>query len=145
MPSKYLPIGSVVKLKGNDKKIMIIGYYGLEYDKSVKIYDYMGCSYPEGLLIKNNSYYFDHDNITSVVFYGYLDSSFNSLNSNLLDQRDVESLDTVDEDKKTDIPFVDIKLDNLEELSKDDNSKVENIVDVEIPHYKFDENGIIIN
>ena len=29
MPSKYLPIGSVVKLKGNDKKIMIIGYYGL--------------------------------------------------------------------------------------------------------------------
>ena len=40
---------------------------------------------------------------------------------------------------------MDIKLDNLEELSKDDNSKVENIVDVEIPHYKFDENGIIIN
>ena len=29
MPSKYLPIGSVVKLKGNDKKIMIIGYYWL--------------------------------------------------------------------------------------------------------------------
>ena len=44
MPSKYLPLGSIVKLKNSDKKLMIIGYYSLEYNNSVKIYDYEGDS-----------------------------------------------------------------------------------------------------
>lgn len=86
MPNKYLPIGSIVKVKDIDKKIMITGYYSIEYNNSVIIYDYVGISYPEGLLLKNNSYSFNHSDITSLVFTGYLSSEYNKLNSNLLDQ-----------------------------------------------------------
>ena len=63
MNNKYLPIGTIVKLKSIDRLIMIIGYYSMEYQNSVKIFDYVGCSYPEGMLIKNNSYSFNHSDI----------------------------------------------------------------------------------
>lgn len=185
MPNKYLPIGSIVKLKGNDKKLMVIGYYSLEYNNSVKIYDYVGCSYPEGLLIKNNSYSFNHSDISTVVFNGYLDASFNRLNANLLDQpSDEESLakptsfvnvkfdkngvvvydelspikeepaiieDSISnpfnskEVKETasKMPFVDIKLDNLSDI-KNDEKAVSDTKEIENKFkFTFDENGIV--
>ena len=37
MEEKYLPIGSVVTVKDINKKLMIIGYYSLEYKNSVKL------------------------------------------------------------------------------------------------------------
>ena len=38
MQDKFLPIGSVVLLKGEGKKVMIIGYYGLDQTgKTVEI------------------------------------------------------------------------------------------------------------
>ena len=86
MPNKYLPIGSVVKLKNNDKFLMITGYYSLEYNNSVKIYDYVGCSYPEGFLIRNNSYSFNHSDILQVVFAGFVNDDYKKLNANLIDQ-----------------------------------------------------------
>ena len=35
MEEKYLPIGSVVTVKDINMKLMIIGYYSLEYKNSV--------------------------------------------------------------------------------------------------------------
>mgnify|MGYP004559404369 FL=1 len=129
MPNKYLPIGSVVKLKGNDKKIMIIGYYSLEYNNAVRIYDYVGCSYPEGLLIKNNSYSFNHSDISSVVFNGYIDESFNKLNTNLKDEP------SDDKNLETKSSFINVKFDEngvvvYDELSpvKEDNSIIEDSI-----------------
>ena len=45
---------SIVKLKNSEDKIMIVGYSAVEYHDGMEIYDYMGCSYPMGLLLNNN-------------------------------------------------------------------------------------------
>jgi len=42
MKDKYLPIGSVVILKGGQKKIMITGYFSVEGNNLDEIYDYNG-------------------------------------------------------------------------------------------------------
>ena len=37
MEQKYLPIGSVCTLKGKNKKVMITGYYSVEFNGNFKI------------------------------------------------------------------------------------------------------------
>ena len=49
MFERTLPIGSVVSLYGGEKRLMILGYVKyLQGDDSGKVYDYCGCTYPEG-------------------------------------------------------------------------------------------------
>lgn len=91
MEEKYLPIGSVVTVKGLNKKVMIIGYYSLEYQNSVKIYDYVGCIYPEGMLMKNNMFSFNHSDITNCDFVGFKDSAYETLNKNLNSQLNTDT------------------------------------------------------
>ena len=93
MEEKYLPIGSVVTVKGLNKKVMIIGYYSLEYQNSVKIYDYVGCNYPEGMLMKNNMFSFNHSDITNCDFVGFKDTSYETLNKNLNSQLNTDTKD----------------------------------------------------
>ena len=47
---KYLPIGTVVLLKGGQKRLMITGFCSIPKEDKTKIYDYTGCLYPEGVL-----------------------------------------------------------------------------------------------
>ena len=82
MDTKYLPIGSVVLLN-NDKKVMIIGYYSIQYNNTIKMNDYLGCSYPEGMLLPNDLISFNHDDIEQVIFTGYVDDSYEHLNDNM--------------------------------------------------------------
>ena len=56
MNEKYLPIGSIITTKKSSQKIMIVGYFGLEYTEAIEVYDYMGCTYPKGLLEKIEEY-----------------------------------------------------------------------------------------
>ena len=45
----FIPLGSIVTLHGSNKKIMIMGrLLTNSKDKSNMLYDYYGCSYPEG-------------------------------------------------------------------------------------------------
>ena len=71
--NKYLPIGSIVELKNNDKKFMITGYFSLECDDSIKIYDYVGCLYPEGVISSSQTLLFNHDQIEKVYHLGLVD------------------------------------------------------------------------
>lgn len=66
---KYLPIGSVVLLKGAQKKLMIFGRYQKEKDED-KVWDYIGCLYPEGNLDLEHSYLFQHEQIDTVYYLG---------------------------------------------------------------------------
>ena len=43
---KYLPLGSIVLLKGAKKRLMIYGRKQKEADTD-EIWDYIGCLYPE--------------------------------------------------------------------------------------------------
>lgn len=130
MGKRYLPIGSVVKLKNKNKPLMITGYYSVEYDNDLEIYDYSGCAYPEGILIKSSCCSFNQKDIENMLFEGYKTDEYTTLTNGLndIDNEIVEGNIKYFEDKE-------IKLDKLEK-NKDD--------DFIIPHYEFDDDGIII-
>ncbi len=79
--NKFLPIGSVVLLKGGKRELMIISYCiipnGDAYDKNGKVdvkdkmFDYGGCVYPEGMITSDQLFAFNHDQIEKVCFKGY--------------------------------------------------------------------------
>ncbi|WBY63711.1 MAG: DUF4176 domain-containing protein [Thermocaproicibacter melissae] len=69
---EYLPIGSVVLLKGGTKKIMIYGRKQMAVE-SGKMYDYVACFYPEGNVSDEYTFLFDHNQIDKVIFKGYSD------------------------------------------------------------------------
>lgn len=73
MKEKYLPIGSVVLLKGGKKRAMITGFCSVAQENQEKIYDYSGCVYPEGYLSSNQVCLFDHEQIEQIYFVGYED------------------------------------------------------------------------
>ena len=71
MYNSYLAIGTVVMLKGEGKKVMIIGYYGRDtQDKAV---DYMGVTYPEGYLSADAIVGFNQNEVLQVLHEGYKD------------------------------------------------------------------------
>ena len=72
MKDKYLPIGTVCSIKGKNKKIMITGFYGVEFNGNFKINDYLGCVYPEGLLLPNSTCFFNHSDIEEILFMGFV-------------------------------------------------------------------------
>ena len=59
MKEKYLPIGTIVMLKGGKKRLMIVGFCmeAKDGDKTVK-FDYAGCLYPEGVTLSNQFFSF---------------------------------------------------------------------------------------
>lgn len=71
MEQKYLPIGSVCTLKGKNKKVMITGYYSVSFSGNLKINDYMGCAYPEGMILPEFVCSFNHTDIEKVEFVGF--------------------------------------------------------------------------
>lgn len=71
---KYLPIGTVVMLKGGTKRVMISGFCAIEENnEEKKMWDYSGCLYPEGFLSSNQTCLFDHEQIERVYHYGLID------------------------------------------------------------------------
>lgn len=73
MREKYLPIGTVVLLKGGKKRAMITGFCSTSQEDQSKIYDYSGCVYPEGYLSSDQVCLFDHNQIEKIFFVGYED------------------------------------------------------------------------
>jgi len=67
---KYLPIGTVVTLAGGKKRVMITGFWTLEYGNKEKVWDYSGCIYPEGFLSSNQTCLFDHEQIETIHHLG---------------------------------------------------------------------------
>lgn len=94
---KFLPIGTVVLLKGGQRKIMITSYCpvpkGDIYDKKEKIeldkdkvFDYGGCFYPEGIINSNRVFIFNHDQIEKVFYMGYESEESNKFNEILKEE-----------------------------------------------------------
>lgn len=72
MYKDLLPIGSVVLLKGGNKKIMICGRIQAQAGKNT-IYDYSACFFPEGIIDPSNMFFFNRDAIDKVFFIGCQD------------------------------------------------------------------------
>ena len=80
---KYLPIGSVVLIKDAKKRVMITGFVVISPSYENKIFDYMGCLYPEGVISSDKSLLFDHDDIQQVFAIGYSDEEQKMFNNKL--------------------------------------------------------------
>ena len=109
MENEYLPIGSVVLLKNANKRVMITGFYVSSQEvNSDKVYDYVGCLYPEGVISSSQNLVFDNDQISQIVFVGYRDIEEQLFKENL-----VKSI--------------------KEKNNKKDNEKIEKKEEMEIP------------
>lgn len=70
---EFLPIGTVVLLKEATRKVLIIGFAQVE-ENNKKIWDYVGCVYPVGVISNNTSLLFDKEQIDKVISLGYSDN-----------------------------------------------------------------------
>lgn len=69
---KFLPLGSVVKLKGATKRVMICGR--VQVDTSTqKEYDYSACAFPEGIIKSDEMILFNNEDVDTVYFLGLQD------------------------------------------------------------------------
>lgn len=99
---KLLPLGSVVILKGNTKKMMLIArMIAAPVDGKIYRFDYGACLYPEGMM-GDSLIYFNHEDIFKLVHEGYADDD------NTLMLENIEAIT-----QETDIPKG-----NVSELNK---------------------------
>lgn len=71
MEGKYLPIGSVCRLKGSDYPLMIIGFCVKKTVDDIEMHDYAGCPYPTGIISSEINFLFDHKQIEEILFRGF--------------------------------------------------------------------------
>lgn len=77
MNSRYFPIGTVVLLRGGSKKVMVIGYFGVDAEGTAV--DYMGVMYPDGFMDANTIIGFDGSQVQEIIYEGYRDVEQNAL------------------------------------------------------------------
>lgn len=70
---KYLPLGSVVLMKEAKKRVMITGYAVKSPESGDKLWDYIGCLWPEGMIAPDRNLLFDHKDIQRIFAIGYVD------------------------------------------------------------------------
>ncbi len=71
---RFLPLGTVVLLKGAKKRLMITGFCSFDEEKKDKMYDYTGCLYPEGIITSKQMALFDHSQIEKIFYLGLRDN-----------------------------------------------------------------------
>ena len=74
---KYLPIGTVVLLKGCKKRGVIVGFLVISKEDK-KMYDYGGVLYPEGFVSSSKTILFNHNQIDKVYYVGLEDEENNN-------------------------------------------------------------------
>lgn len=70
---KYLPVGTVLMLKGGKKRVMITGFCIVSNEDKETVYDYCGCMYPEGIIKTEQALLFNHDQIDKIYYLGLID------------------------------------------------------------------------
>lgn len=85
MLNEFLPIGSVVLLKGAKKRLMICGRLQVEASTQ-KLFDYSGCLYPEGIIDIKEMYLFQQEDIERVYFIGLQDEEEFSFRNYIMEQ-----------------------------------------------------------
>ena len=68
-----LPIGSIVRLKNGERKLMIFGILQRERENPDQVFDYVAVPYPEGMQDMRLNVCFNHDDIEEIICRGYED------------------------------------------------------------------------
>ena len=83
---KFLPIGTVVMLKGGSKRLMIIGFCMETKKENQNVrFVYAGCLFPEGIIDSNEFALFNHDQIDKVYNEAYSDDITKKFISSLVE------------------------------------------------------------
>ena len=104
MKEKFLPVGTVVILKGGKKRLMVTGFCMLDKNNNNKMYDYSGCLYPEGMVSSDQTALFDHSQIEKIFYMGLVDEEeklFKAKLKEALNQQN-KNANTTNETKKED-------------------------------------------
>ncbi len=83
---KYMPIGSIVSIDG-EQKLMIIGYKSKNGDVES---DYLACQFPFGIDMTHGAIAFNHEMIKKVYDLGYINAQGKYYRSQLSDQQKPE-------------------------------------------------------
>lgn len=68
----FLPVGSIVSIRFNPNKFMILGFCTIE-GNTKKMYDYCAVLYPVGLGSLDNVFMFNKEIVKKVYHLGYID------------------------------------------------------------------------
>ena len=108
---KFLPVGTVCLLQNGTKKVMITGFCIKSPDSGEKVFDYIGCLYPEGIISSDQNLLFDHNQISQIFFKGYMSDEETEFKSNLkellakgestIPTINTDVIDNLDEPEKT--------------------------------------------
>lgn len=85
MYKDLLPVGSIVRLIGGERRLMVCGRVICKANEE-NIYDYVGCLYPQGVVSSSNLYFFNRDAIEDIYFIGFQDKEEMEFRHNVLDQ-----------------------------------------------------------
>ena len=66
----FFPVGSVVRLNGGERNVIIIGYTPIEAGKT-EMWDYLGGMWPTGVITSDRNLLFNRDQIEEVIFEGF--------------------------------------------------------------------------
>lgn len=143
MEEKYLPIGTVVTKKGSSKKFMIVGYSPVVYTGKLTTYDYSAYPYPEGIILKNQDGYFNHEEIEKVDYMGYKGVEYQQFLSTIMEPKNDVS-DNASTDKK-DNYFNNIKFDENGIVIFDGTTNDSDNFSEELKDIQFDENGFVVS
>ena len=89
MTKDLLPIGSVIKLHGAEKKLMITGI-SVQQENDSKVYDYITVPFPEGYLSNELMFLFQHDDIETIEFIGLINSEVQIFRSKLMESESAD-------------------------------------------------------
>ena len=70
--TEVLPLGTVVLLKDATRYVVVIGYSMIEHGEK-KVWDYLGCPYPVGVVSSDSNLLFDKEQIDKIVHRGFSD------------------------------------------------------------------------
>lgn len=72
---RYLPVGTIVKLKDVDKLVMIAGYFPSGASRPDYVWDYSAFAFPEGMIGEDKVIQFDNESIEKIMVVGYQDAA----------------------------------------------------------------------
>lgn len=82
LKEKFLPIGTIVRLKGGEKKAMILSYLIFPTGEAEikEMYDYGACAFPQGVIDSKTAVGFNHEDIEEIIHMGLMDEEYQQLN-----------------------------------------------------------------
>ena len=114
MQEKFLPIGTVCILKDATKKVMIAGFCATGVETGDKVFDYIGCLYPEGILSSDRTLLFNHEQIEKIYYMGFVneeEKTFKEKVKEILKKVEESKIETLDDEEDRNSEIFDSSID----------------------------------